>query len=202
MVVSFVSCPYFLLSILKACPSSIAKAIIWKPLPFLSIIHWHFVSAAHLFRFWSSVLELWLLIWPLNQCGHCILDSTFIGFGPIGCQVFDRSEETSSQCIAIEFPYLLHRPIPFDTWLVVHLWPDDNVWCWGGRQVWGQCHWVRRSFRGWRPPATFIDNILGSDYRYHSLITTRNIWKCDFPLMQWSVVSQDHLPSGTVREQG
>lgn len=37
--------------------------------------------------FQSSVLELWLLIWPVNWCGRCILDSTFIGFCPIDHQV-------------------------------------------------------------------------------------------------------------------
>lgn len=37
--------------------------------------------------FQSSVLELWLLIWPVNRCSCGILDSTFIGFCPIDCQV-------------------------------------------------------------------------------------------------------------------
>lgn len=65
-----------------------------------------------------SVLDLWLLIWSLDQCGYCILDSTFIGFCPVDCHVFDRGVEASSQCFAIEFPYFLDWSIPFDRWLV------------------------------------------------------------------------------------
>lgn len=67
-----------------------------------------------------------------------LLDSTFIGFCSIDCQVFDRSVDVSSQCTTIEFLFLFHWSIPFDGWLSctcdLMIVSVDGL-----KQVWGQC---------------------------------------------------------------
>lgn len=68
--------------------------------------------------FKASFLDLWLLISSLDQCGYHILDSTFIGFHPIDCTVFDCSAEPIITMPCHWIPMHSALSVSNDRWLV------------------------------------------------------------------------------------
>lgn len=132
----------------------------------------------------SSVLELWLLIWPVNRCGRGILDSTFIGFCPIDCQVSLLRKHHHNVLPLNSHTFLfLHWSIPFDRWLVLYLRPDDSV-CGGGR---GRRQWHRSE--GHLGVGDWPPYLLTVSWEAVLQSLPKNVWKC------YSASMQNRIPT-------